>query len=120
MEKLIEITDNALDFMKKAIAEQNCLGIRVNVIPGGCRGMAYELNFVNEADQSDLLVEKDGVNLYVAADAVVFISGMTMDYVASPMGGSVIFSNPNATSCCGCGKSFNVEGAEACGGCCCG
>jgi iron-sulfur cluster assembly protein len=119
METLIDFTDNALNFMKKSIAEENCLGIRINVVPGGCQGMTYELDFVKEIDPSDLAIQKDGVNIYIASEAVVFISGMTMDYVSSPMGGSVVFSNPNAKSCCGCGKSFCIDANETCGGGCC-
>jgi iron-sulfur cluster assembly protein len=120
MENLIDITDNAIAFMKESIAKENCLGIRVNVIPGGCQGMTYELDFVKEINPSDLLLPKDGVNIYIASEAVVFISGATMDYVSGPMGGSIVFDNPNASSCCGCGKSFGMgEETSGCGGGCC-
>jgi iron-sulfur cluster assembly accessory protein len=105
-EKLINVTDKALDFIKTSIAQEQCLGIRVNIVSGGCQGATYELNFVKEIDPSDLIIKEGGVDIYVASKAVIFVSGMTMDYVSGPMGGSIVFENPNAKSQCRCGKSF--------------
>ncbi|MDR1236143.1 MAG: iron-sulfur cluster assembly accessory protein [Holosporaceae bacterium] len=106
MEKLINITEKALDFIKKSVEEEKCFGYRVNIVSGGCQGMVYELSFVKEIDPSDLVMQEDGVDIYISASAVIFISGMTMDYVSGPMGGNIVFENPNARSRCGCGKSF--------------
>jgi iron-sulfur cluster assembly protein len=106
MEELINFTDNAINFMEKSVAQEKCLGIRINIVSGGCQGLTYELNFVREIDSSDLVLQTNGINVYIASQAVIFVSGMTMDYVSSPMGGSIVFENPNAKSRCGCGKSF--------------
>jgi iron-sulfur cluster assembly protein len=118
MDNLLILTESALDFIKKSVAEEKCDGVRVDVVPGGCCGMTYKLDFVEEADPSDLLLEENGVKIYVASKAVMFVSGMTMDYVKTPMGGSVVFENPNAKSRCGCGKSFCPDDSNACGGAC--
>ncbi|MDR1983016.1 MAG: iron-sulfur cluster assembly accessory protein [Holosporaceae bacterium] len=118
--KIINITANALDFIKKAVAHEKCLGVRINIVPGGCQGAVYELNFVKEIDPSDLLIQEDGVDIYIASQAVIFVSDMTMDYVTGPMGGSIVFENPNAKAKCGCGKSFCFsESDTSCNtGCC--
>jgi iron-sulfur cluster assembly accessory protein len=107
MEKLIDITEKALNFIRESVKEEKCAGFRVNVIPGGCRGMIYELSFVREIDSTDLVIQEGDVDIYIAAEAVVFISGMTMDYTSGPMGKNLVFENPNAKLQCGCGKSFS-------------
>jgi nitrogen fixation NifU-like protein len=117
MEKVVNFTDRAMVYMKKAVEEEGCLGIRINAVIGGCHGMTYELNFVKEAEPDDLVLQENDLTVYVAPSAVIFISGMTVDYVNSPMGGKIVFENPNAKSQCGCGKSFCVDDVpcgEAC------
>ncbi|MDR2158136.1 MAG: iron-sulfur cluster assembly accessory protein [Holosporaceae bacterium] len=115
-EKFINITDGALDFIRKAVAQENCLGIRVDVVPGGCQGTAYEISFVKEIDPSDLVMQEGGVDVYIASKAAIFVAGMNMDYVSGPMGGSIVFENPNAKSKCGCGKSFCFDDSgNSCG-----
>ncbi|MDR1375267.1 MAG: iron-sulfur cluster assembly accessory protein [Holosporaceae bacterium] len=120
MEKLLTLTQNALDFMKKSLDENGSAGIRVDVVPGGCSGMTYQLDFVKCINPSDVLIEEGGVKIYVASRAVMLVSGMIVDYVKSPMGGNVVFENPNARTKCGCGKSFRMEDPQAaCAGKCC-
>ncbi|MDR3187529.1 MAG: iron-sulfur cluster assembly accessory protein [Holosporaceae bacterium] len=120
MEKLLTLTQNALDFLKKSLDEEGAAGIRVDVVPGGCSGMSYQLDFVKEVDPSDVLIDEGGMKVYVASRAAIFIAGMVMDYVKSPMGGNIVFENPNASSRCGCGKSFRTDDSpNACAGKCC-
>ncbi|MDR1551406.1 MAG: iron-sulfur cluster assembly accessory protein [Holosporaceae bacterium] len=127
-----EISDKALDFIRKSIESEGSRGLRIDVIPGGCQGMTYELNFVNDKnpeDPSDLSITKDDVTFYIASRALVFVSGMSIDYVSNAIGGNLVFNNPNALSCCGCGRSFCAEnnecgedkedGARGCYGACC-
>lgn len=118
MEKIINFSEKALDFIKDSIEEEKCSGIRINVVPGGCSGMTYEIDFVKESDPADVSTEEDGVKIFIAPKAVMFVSGMTLDYVKTPMGGNLIFQNPNAKSKCGCGKSFSLESSPCDGHCC--
>ena len=120
MENFINITEAALNFIRESIVENECLGIRINIQSGGCRGMTYGIDFVREANQADLLMKYEGVNIYIASKAAVFVQNMTMDYVKNPMGGSIVFENPNAKLKCGCGKSFCIDDSgESCDvGCC--
>ncbi|MDR1333844.1 MAG: iron-sulfur cluster assembly accessory protein [Holosporaceae bacterium] len=119
MEKIINITEKALDFIKKSVEEEKSLGFRIDIASGGCRGTVYELNFVKEIDHSDLVMQENGVDIYIAARAVIFVTGMTMDYVVSPMGSNLVFENPNAKFKCGCGKSFSTDDENSfCSGVC--
>lgn len=123
MEDFITITEAAMDFLKKSVSDEKATGVRINVIPGGCQGMTYELSFVKDApNSSDLLLEKDGISVYIAAKATIFVAGMIVDYQKTTIGGSIVFENPNAKNKCGCGKSFCVDGrseSERCDSNCC-
>lgn len=115
MTDFVTITPEAISFFKQSlIADENYKGVRVDIVSGGCQGMTYEINFVTEINPADVCMEKDGVKFYFAPKSVIFVTGMTIDYKNSAMGGSVVFENPNAVSKCSCGKSFCVDAEGAC------
>ena len=124
MEKILNFSESALNFLRNSVnSENNCRGIRIDVVTGGCQGMTYSMDFVKEVNPSDLKIEEEGFDVYLAPRAVLFIQGMDVDYEKSAMGGSIIFKNPNAKSTCSCGKSFCTENSDdmlACNGskCC--
>ncbi len=120
MENIINLTPAALSFIRESVNEQKCCGIRIDIQSGGCRGITYAVDFVNEINPADLLISIGDVSIYLASRAVVFVQNMTMDYVKTPMGGGIVFENPNAKSKCGCGKSFCVDdsGNSCNSGCC--
>ncbi len=105
----INLTPSALLFLRTSIDEQKCLGIRIDIQLGGCRGITYAVDFAKEINPADVLINVDGVAIYVASRAVVFVQGMSLDYVKTPMGGGIVFENPNAKAQCNCGKSFCVD-----------
>jgi iron-sulfur cluster assembly protein len=119
MDKIISVTQSAIDFLWSSIGEEKCEGVRIDIASGGCCGMTYKLDFVKEISPSDVVIEEGGVKIYIAPRAVIFISGTCVDYVKTPAGGSIVFENPNAKSRCGCGKSFGTDDPNdnACGGC---
>ncbi|MDR3179525.1 MAG: iron-sulfur cluster assembly accessory protein [Holosporaceae bacterium] len=112
MEKIINITESALNFFKKSVSDEECLGIRIDVASGGCQGMSYSIDFVTQIDDADIFMAEEDLNVYIAPRATIFVAGMTVDYAKNAMGGSVIFENPNAYQTCSCGRSFHAEGAE--------
>jgi iron-sulfur cluster assembly accessory protein len=118
MNKLINITPAAINFLKSSIENEKCRGVRLDIKLGGCRGLTYGLEYVNETAAGDVLVKEDGVYVYVSSKAALFVGDMTIDYVTSPMGGNIVFENPNAKTICSCGKSFSVENGGVCNGVC--
>lgn len=121
MQKVINFTEAALKFLKESMVDQDCIGYRVEIVSGGCSGMTYEINYTTEQKDGDLLLEEDGLKIFVAPKAVMFVSGMIVDYNKTPMGGNLVFKNPNALSQCSCGKSFSVDSSPCCsntGSCC--
>jgi iron-sulfur cluster assembly accessory protein len=57
---------------------------------------------------SDQVFESNGVRLFVDPVSVSYLKGAEVDFVDTVTGGGFTIRNPNATSTCGCGSSFNV------------
>jgi len=95
--------------VKDAIAREGLEGhgIRVGVQGGGCAGFQYSMDFEKEPRADDLVVEQEGVRLYIDPMSSMYLQGVTIDYVVGLQGAGFKFENPNARSTCGCGSSFS-------------
>ncbi|HEX5635377.1 MAG TPA: iron-sulfur cluster assembly accessory protein [Gemmatimonadales bacterium] len=106
------LTDKAAAEVRKFIdAEQvpvESAGLRVSVLPGGCSGFKYSLNIEEQSLEDDMVVEINGVRVFVDGFSAQYLSGISIDYVTSMQGSGFTFHNPNATGGCGCGSSFTA------------
>ncbi|AOS97273.1 Iron-binding protein IscA [Microbulbifer aggregans] len=84
------------------------IGIRVGVRTAGCSGMAYVLEFVDEANAEDEVFEQGGVKLVVDPKSLVYLDGTELDFVKEGLNEGFAFNNPNVKNECGCGESFHV------------
>ena len=82
--------------------------IRVGVKSGGCSGLSYELNFDNQADDSDRVFEDNQVRIVVDKKSLLYLAGTTLEYSGGLNGKGFVFQNPNAQRTCGCGESFSL------------
>jgi iron-sulfur cluster assembly accessory protein len=106
----IELTEKAAEMVKKA-AEQEGMqgyGLRVGVVGGGCSGLQYLLDFVNEPTEEDFVSEQHGVSVFVDPFSAGHLAGTVVDYVDSLNGSGFKFNNPNIVKSCGCGSSFQT------------
>lgn len=103
------VSDKALTALKNALEgrDLSTVGLRVSVQPGGCSGFSYGLSFEEDPSAGEVEVAIGDVRLFVAETTVPLLSGMEIDFVDTMMGGGFKINNPNATSTCGCGKSFS-------------
>lgn len=83
-------------------------GLRVSVLPGGCSGFKYGLNVEDRSLEDDLVLELEGLNVFVDTFSAQYLNGTVIDYVSSVQGSGFSFENPNASGGCGCGSSFAV------------
>lgn len=108
----VNVTAGALVEVKRFMEAENVTveqgGLRVSVQPGGCSGFKYGLLIEEQAAEDDLIVEQDGVKVFVDPFSAQYLNGVTIDYVTSMQGSGFTFSNPNSTGGCGCGSSFNA------------
>ncbi len=84
------------------------VGIRLGVKTSGCSGMAYKLEFVDEAHDEDLIFESHGVKVVVDPKSLAYLEGTELDFVREGLNEGFKFNNPNVKDACGCGESFNV------------
>lgn len=84
------------------------LGIRLGVRTSGCSGMAYKLEFVDEAHDDDVVFESHGLKIVVDPKSLPYLEGTELDFVREGLNEGFKFINPNVKDSCGCGESFNV------------
>lgn len=109
-EQALRLTDAAVAHVKK-IREREKLadrGLRVSVMPGGCSGYSYKLDFDDGPGPEDVVLDMGGLEVYVEKPILQQLGGTVIDYVSELQGASFRFSNPNATGTCGCGTSFSA------------
>ena len=82
--------------------------LRVAVKGGGCSGLTYTLDLVDEPQQHDKVIEEHGIRLFVDRKSYVFLAGTTLGYSGGLNGKGFVFDNPNAKTTCGCGTSFGI------------
>ncbi len=105
---MIHLTENAVNAVRTAISRANAPieGLRLAVDAGGCAGFKYMMGLVAEADPDDVVVERDGVKVFVDPGSVLYLDGTTVDFVIGLQNSGFTFDNPQAKSTCSCGKSF--------------
>lgn len=106
----ITITDAAAERVKALLARRGkpAAGVRIGVRAKGCSGMSYTLEYAEEKNAFDEVVEDKGVTVFIDPKATMFILGTEMDFVEDKMQSGFVFRNPNEKGRCGCGESFHV------------
>ena len=84
------------------------LYLRVGVKGGGCSGFSYSLDLTETKTDSDESWDQHGVEVVCDPKSQLYLEGVTVDFKDELMGRGFVFSNPNATSSCGCGSSFSA------------
>ena len=105
---MINLTDSALNAVRNAIstAGKPVDGLRIMVEAGGCAGYKYNLGLVDQIDPDDVVIERDGVRVFIDTQSQQYLDGTTIDFVVALEGSGFTFENPNAKASSGCGKSF--------------
>jgi iron-sulfur cluster assembly protein len=113
--KPVRLTEAAATRLRQIMeeAEGKYLGVRVGVTNGGCAGMSYTMNYAEETNPLDEVVEDQGVKIFIEPKAILFLIGTEMDFETSKLGSRFAFRNPNETASCGCGESVSITPAQA-------
>jgi len=94
------------------MARDNRKGLRIGVKKGGCAGMEYTMDFADEIDPMDEIVEQDGAVVMIAPMAQMFLFGTEIDYETALLESGFKFRNPNVADACGCGESIKFKDVE--------
>ncbi len=84
------------------------VALRVAVVGGGCSGFQYHMAFENQTNETDELLDFDGLKVAVDQMSSMYLDGVEIDYIETLEGAGFKFNNPNVKSTCGCGSSFSV------------
>ena len=84
-------------------------GLRISLKEGGCAGYEYDMQWADEPQPNDEVVEQDGVRVYVDPSALLFLLGSKMDYREDKLSSGFVFDNPNQVGACGCGQSVQLK-----------
>ena len=83
--------------------------LRIAIQGGGCSGFQYGLGFDRGSQEGDLELEQHGVTVVVDPFSAPYLQGATIDFLDGLEESGFKIDNPNATSACGCGHSFQVD-----------
>lgn len=108
----VTMTPAAVKQISRLMAKDGHKGLRVGVKKGGCAGMEYTMDFANEVDPMDEVVEQDGARVMIAPMAQMFLFGTEIDYETSLLESGFKFRNPNVSDACGCGESIKFKDIE--------
>ncbi|HEX5538541.1 MAG TPA: iron-sulfur cluster assembly protein IscA [Methylophilaceae bacterium] len=105
----ITLTEPAANRVQKYLANRGKgIGLRLGVKTTGCSGMAYTLEFVDEAQPEDVVFESHGIKVMVDPKSLTYIDGTELDFAREGINEGFKFNNPNVKDECGCGESFTV------------
>ena len=105
----ITMTPKAAARIARLMQEAGHAGLRIGIKKGGCAGMEYTMDYVQEADPNDEVVEQDGARVMIAPMAQMFLFGTEIDYETTLLESGFKFRNPNVTEACGCGESIRFD-----------
>ena len=102
----VTLTQKAVKQINALMEQNGHYGLRLGVKKGGCAGMEYTLDYVDEVTQHDEVIEQDGARVLIAPMAQMFLFGTEIDFEVSLLEAGFKFNNPNVTEACGCGESI--------------
>ena len=108
---MITVTDTAYKKIKQNLERRGRgVGIRIGVRTTGCSGLAYVLEYVDnyEVEQGVINFAQQDFVVLIDAKSLAYLNGLTMDWVRNGLNEGFEFNNPNERDRCGCGESFRV------------
>ena len=105
----VTLSPRATAQIAKLMTKGGHQGLRIGVKKGGCAGMEYTMDYVDEVQATDEVVEQDGARVIIAPMAQMFLFGTEIDYETSLLESGFKFRNPNVVDACGCGESIKFN-----------
>lgn len=106
----VELTEAARTRARQLIEEHadGRTWLRLAVRGGGCSGLMYHMDWVEEPAEGDRNFTFDDVQVCVDKKSYLFLNGIVLDYEDTLVKSGFIFNNPAAARSCSCGESFTV------------
>lgn len=82
------------------------IGLRLGVKRAGCSGYTYVVDYADQIEPDDVVLETQGVKIVVKRDHLTYVDGLHVDFQREGLNAAFRFYNPKAKATCGCGESF--------------
>ena len=105
---MLTLSPTAINQIEK-LSKQNAQNghyLRIFVEAGGCSGFEYGMSFDQEKP-NDQKIEQGGIAILIDPDSASYLEGCSIHFDDGLRGKGFEIQNPNASSTCGCGRSFN-------------
>jgi iron-sulfur cluster assembly protein len=101
----LTITPKAHTMLTQALGDSEA-ALLINVLDGGCSGYMYDLQLIEDSEETCQALEIDGISVMIPEKVSAMLDGIEIDYEDKLMGGGFKVNNPTADRTCGCGESF--------------
>jgi len=110
---MITISDRAKEHLLSLLNSEGLTAethfLRVGVKGGGCSGLSYVMDFDDQTEPTDEIVElPDGFRVVIDRKSILYLFGTELNYTDGLNGKGFQWENPNASRTCGCGESFSL------------
>jgi iron-sulfur cluster assembly protein len=109
---MVGVTETALEKLISLMMEEGITpdthNLRVGVAGGGCSGLQYEMDFDDQVNEKDTVVDLEVIKVVIDNRSLLYLAGTTLDFKGGLNGKGFEWINPNATRTCGCGESFSL------------
>lgn len=85
------------------------IAFRLSAEDAGCNSKKYVTDYVTDKQDGDIEIHAHDVTIIIDKADLLYLAGTEIDYVKDGINKVLKYNNPNVTSACGCGESFNVE-----------
>lgn len=106
--QIVTLSDDAAARISEIMAAGEKPYLRVGVKNGGCAGMEYVMEYAEAPAMHDEIINDKGVEILVAANAILFLVGTQIDVETTKFHSKFTFRNPNQSDACGCGESVTI------------
>lgn len=110
---MLRMTESAAAKFKEVLAAEGkeAWGVRLLVEEEGCCA-SYGLDLAEHPSADDVIVEKDGVRIFLSGMISERLSGMTIDFIDDAERKGFVITG----GCFSCGSSGDPGSGSACGG----
>lgn len=107
---MITISEDAKKQLVEIIKSDNITHnqLRVGVKGGGCSGLSYVMDFDENINESDKVIDVGEIKVLIDKKSLLYLIGTELQYSSGLNGKGFVWVNPNASRTCGCGESFAV------------
>ena len=99
----------AIYFKTQLEKNNNMFGVRFAVKDSGCNAKKYVINLTDEKLDGDVVFKDHDIEIFVNKSDLLYLAGTEIDFVREGINKVVKYNNPNVSTACGCGESFDIK-----------